>query len=120
MTTANKRRRSASKEWTSFKLRIAPLWPRSKPHFSLSLIAGAHRGGRSSGIPSPANGTAGIIPRPRENTLEKAARAVLEAERFMAPVIRKKCVIVPYGGDFVGPDLVNIDLTPGAGNGYRA
>jgi hypothetical protein len=34
-------------------------------------------------------------------TIESAARAVLKAERFMAPAIRKKCFIHPYGGDFV-------------------
>ncbi|MBR0825584.1 hypothetical protein JQ596_08545 [Bradyrhizobium manausense] len=34
-------------------------------------------------------------------TIERAAVALRNAEKFMAPAIRKKCVIVPYGGDFV-------------------
>jgi hypothetical protein len=34
-------------------------------------------------------------------TIDAAAAALRKAEKFMAPAIRKKCVIVPYGGDLV-------------------
>lgn len=34
-------------------------------------------------------------------TIDAAAAAIQKAEKFMAPAIRKKLVIVPYGGDLV-------------------
>jgi hypothetical protein len=34
-------------------------------------------------------------------TIEAAAQATLKAHQFMKPALRKKCVVRPYGGDFV-------------------